>query len=79
MTVTDSFTEAKYRAMTVTTYKLTWLKQLLIDLDLSYPEPFAYIVTINLLFILSIIPFFMNIPSILRLTVTLFKKRFALV
>ncbi|XP_041009486.1 uncharacterized mitochondrial protein AtMg00810-like [Juglans microcarpa x Juglans regia] len=40
-TVACSSAEAEYRAIVVTTCKLTWLKQLLTDLGISHPEPFT--------------------------------------
>ncbi|XP_041020504.1 uncharacterized protein LOC121262166 [Juglans microcarpa x Juglans regia] len=41
MTVARSSAEAEYRAMTVTTCELTWLKQLLTDLGISHSEPIS--------------------------------------
>jgi hypothetical protein len=70
--VVRSSTEAEYRALADTTSELLWLRWLLQDMGVSFLQPLLSTVTIEVLFRLPIMMFFMNGPNILRLIVILF-------
>lgn len=75
--VARSSAEAEYRAMAHTASEMMWVRSLLVDFGISVPAPMKMFcdnqaVIIKLPSLLLASPFFMNEPSISRLTATSF-------
>ena len=77
--VARSSVEDEYRAMTLATCELIWLKQLLKELEFGDSGLCTLCVTIKLLFMLPPILFFLKGPRILKWAVTLCEKNWFLV
>jgi len=75
-TILRSSSEKEYRALVASACEIQWLTYLLKDLRLDDTIPTVYIVTLNLLGILSRIPSFTNEPNILSSIVILYRKNF---